>query len=115
MKELNTRRMRLEPLEESHATSLNWALCLRSRKRYVGYAHATLHPDGHASIAYVLFRNAWGHGYVREAAAALIGYLREDWATTEIATVGASDLRSILFLEALGTNAGPVLLNAQLP
>src|SRR5262245_6671436 len=93
-------------------TLLHWALCLRSTKRYVGYVQATLHGDGRASIAYVLFHRAWGHGYVREVAAALIRHLREDWGMKRIlADVDTSGLRSIRLLQALGLRRGPVCLN----
>jgi len=93
---------------------LLWALCLRSTKRYIGYVQATLHGNGHASIAYCLFERAWGHGYVREVAGALIHYLREDWGTTRVlADIDTSSLRSIRLLQALGFRRRPLSVNGR--
>jgi len=101
------RRLLFRPSHDGRRAPLTWALRLRSPERYVGYVQATLYREGRASIAYVLFRNAWGNGYVREAAHALIGHLREDWGTTGIlATLDTSCLRSIRLLEACGSNVG---------
>lgn len=82
---------------------LNWALWSLPAGRFVGWVQATVHPDCAADIAYVLFRGAWGQGYAREAVAALIGHLREDWKVNTVrASVDARNRRSIALLEALG-------------
>jgi RimJ/RimL family protein N-acetyltransferase len=150
---LRTHRLRLEPLEESHASALftglqdealyefiserppesvatlmeryrrlatrmspdgreswlNWALWSLPTKSYVGWVQATVHRDHSAHIAYVLFHEAWGHGYAREAAAALIDHLRHDWGARSVrATVDTRNRRSIALLESLGFLRGKV-------
>ena len=45
-----------------------WAVCLRETDRPIGYVHV---DDGEAhDLGYALAREAWGHGYAAEAAAA---------------------------------------------
>src|SRR5690348_9732268 len=58
---------------------LNWVLCSLADQAHAGWVQATVHPDRTALIAYVLFREAWGKGYAREAVAALVAHLRADW------------------------------------
>lgn len=158
MKTLQTSRLRLEPLEESHADAmfaglqhdslyeyvserapesvdalreryrrlttrrspdgreswLNWALWALPTESYVGYVQATVQPERTAHIAYVLFRGAWGRGYAREAVAALILNLRDEWHSKVIrATVDTRNRRSIALLEALGFARGEVRVEAE--
>ena len=81
---------------------LNWAVRLNATGRYIGYVQATVHRDDSAHIAYVLFRDDWGHGFAREAVSAMIDHLQRQRATTVFrATVDARNLRSIALLEAL--------------
>jgi RimJ/RimL family protein N-acetyltransferase len=87
-------RLACRPSLDGHRALLTWALRLRSPKLYVGYVQATLYLEGRAKVAYVLFQNAWGNGYVREAANALIDPL------------DTSSLRSIRLLEAYGSSVG---------
>ena len=155
---LFTRRLRLEPLEESHASALfaglqhmalyefiadrapvsvaalaeryrrlasrvspdgrdswlNWALWSLPAERHVGWVQATVRPDHEAHIAYVLFHDAWGRGYAREAAAALIDHLRDDRGVRGVrATVDTRNHRSIALLEALGFLRGAVRAEAE--
>lgn len=52
---------------------LNWAVWSLVEQRYVGTVQATVTRATHsAEIAYVLFRDAWGKGYAREAVALMI-------------------------------------------
>jgi ribosomal-protein-alanine N-acetyltransferase len=158
LKTLDTPRLRMEPLEESHASALfeglrnealyefirerapesvealreryrrlatrespdgreswlNWALWSLPTNRYVGWVQATVHQNHSADIAYVLFHDAWGHGYAREAVAALIRHLREDWSAGLIrASVDTRNSRSIALLETLGFRRGAVLAHAE--
>jgi len=87
---------------------LNWAIRLNATGRYVGYVQATARRDDSASIAYVLFRDDWGHGFAREAVGAVIEHLQRQRGTTRfLATVDARNLRSIALLEALSFVPGP--------
>lgn len=82
---------------------LNWALFAIEEARYVGWIQATVHGREHGDVAYVLFRDAQGKGYGREAVAALIAHLVDDWAVPRLrAFVDARNRRSIALLEALG-------------
>lgn len=93
---------------------LNWALWAVSSAGYVGYVQATVRPDHSAHIAYVLFRDAWGHGYAREAVAAMIDHLRGDWQCRTLkATVDTRNRRSIALLAALGFVRGEVRIEAE--
>jgi ribosomal-protein-alanine N-acetyltransferase len=93
---------------------LNWALRTRATERSIGWTQATIHPDRSAHVAYVLFREAWGHGYAREAVAAMIAHLRDEWSVTRVrATVDTRNRRSIALLEALGFERGAVRIDAE--
>jgi [ribosomal protein S5]-alanine N-acetyltransferase len=90
---------------------LNWSIWARDEVRYVGFVQATWLPDRSALIAYRLVRDAWGKGYAREAATAMLAHMRIAWDVSEfIATVDARNKRSIATLEALGFS--PSLLHA---
>lgn len=112
---LRTPRLILEPLEEAHARALlarlgcdafhefNWALWSVSSDGCIGLLQATVHPDHMAYIAYVLFHEAWGNGFAREASAALIDHLHDQWGVSDFwAAVDARNQRSIALLEGLG-------------
>jgi [ribosomal protein S5]-alanine N-acetyltransferase len=82
---------------------LNWAVWACDEARYVGYVQATILENRSAQIAYVLFRDAWGRGYAREAVAAMLLHLGEHWKVhTFQATVDPRNNRSIAVLLALG-------------
>jgi len=86
---------------------LNWAIRLNATGRYVGYVQATARRDDSAHLAYVLFRDDWGHGFAREAVSAVIDHLARQRGTTRfMATVDARNLRSIAVLEALAFQRG---------
>ncbi len=81
----------------------NWAVWRAAGDRPVGWVQATVHEDATAHVAYVLFRDAWGHGYAREAVRAVIEHLGATFGTRCIlARVDARNARSIGVLEALG-------------
>lgn len=82
---------------------LNWALWSLRDAAYVGLIQATVHPDRTASVAYVLFSEAWSRGYAREATTALIDALSLEWGVREMwAAVDVRHRRSIALLEELG-------------
>ena len=112
---LRTPRLVLEPLEEAHARALlarmgcdalhefNWALWSMSCDRPIGLLEATVHPDHTAYMTSVLFDEAWRHGYAREASAALIDHLHDQWGVSEVwAAVDPRNRRLIALLEGLG-------------
>lgn len=103
------RRLESRVSPDGRESWLNWALRSLERDRYVGWVQATVHPDHSAHVAYVLFHDAWGHGYAREAVQALIVHLRDAWrATRVLATADVRNRRSIALLEALGFQRGAV-------
>jgi [ribosomal protein S5]-alanine N-acetyltransferase len=82
---------------------LNWAVWIRSEKRYVGYVQATVVGDREATLAYVFFPNAWGRGYAREAVKCMIDWLRGEYPDLELrAYVAVRNQRSISLLNHLG-------------
>ncbi len=158
MKALDTLRLRLEPLEASHAPLLfralqreelyafiaetppqsvaalrrryrrlssrvspdgreawlNWALRSHADGVHVGWVQATVHADGTAHVAYVLFVEAWGRGLAREAVASLIAHLGQAWGVRTVrATVDPRNRRSIALLESLGFERGALRRGAE--
>jgi len=87
---------------DGRAIWLNWVLWSILGGSYVGVVQATVLPDK-AYIASVLFRAAWGMGYAREASAATIEHLRDEWGVNDFrATVDVRNHRSIALLTRLG-------------
>jgi RimJ/RimL family protein N-acetyltransferase len=81
---------------------LNWVIRLPA-SGLIGYVQATLYPDGRAAIAYELSSRYWGRGLAREAVAAMIGELVENYgANTLSAVFKAKNQRSLRLLERLG-------------
>lgn len=69
----------------------------------LGYVQATVFPDRHASIAYVLGTQYQGRGYARLAVGAMLDYLVAAHDVPRFtATVEADNLSSIRLLVALG-------------
>jgi len=115
---LRERYTRLSTRKSPEGTEhwLNWAIWSESEGRYLGYVQATVVVDsGAATIAYVLFRDAWGVGYAREAVAAIIDHLIAAYRSPEVrANVDTRNLRSIALLEALGFDRVAVRKDAEL-
>jgi ribosomal-protein-alanine N-acetyltransferase len=81
---------------------LNWAVWLLDEKRYIGYVQATLRGN-RAFVAYVLFADAWGKGFAREAVEAMIQELIKTYQISEAyATVNGQNRRSCALLINLG-------------
>lgn len=94
---------------------LNWAVWIRSEKRYVGYVQATVVGDREATIAYVFFPNAWGRGYAREAVKCMIDWLVGAYPDLELrAYVAVRNQRSISLLRHLGFACTNILTSAAL-
>ena len=97
-------------LEQIHAcyregTLLEWGLCRRDDPRVIGTATLS-HLDwsnGRAELGYSQARAHWGHGYVREALTALLGWAFGELGLRRIeADVDPRNAASIRTLEALG-------------
>jgi ribosomal-protein-alanine N-acetyltransferase len=82
---------------------LNWALQRRDTCAYVGTLQATVTPDSHAHIGYVLGPGSWGQGFATEACSWLVAALQQRFVLGEIlATVDVRNLRSVRVLERIG-------------
>ena len=77
-----------------------WAVCLRETDRPIGYVHV---DDGEAhDLGYALAREAWGHGYAAEAAAAAVNCLRSGGVPFITATHDADNPRSGAVMARIG-------------
>jgi RimJ/RimL family protein N-acetyltransferase len=86
---------------------LNWVICLPS-SALAGYVQATVHPDGHAAIAYVLASRHWGLGLASEAVQAMIDELvAHHGVRTLSAVLKASNAPSRRLLARLGFELDP--------
>lgn len=82
---------------------LNWALRRIDSAAYIGTLQATVTPDSHASIGYVVTPSMWGQGFATEACRWLLGALRDRFVLDEIrATADIRNQRSVRILERLG-------------
>jgi ribosomal-protein-alanine N-acetyltransferase len=82
---------------------LNWALQRADTGAWVGTLQATVTPDSHAYIGYVLGPLAWGQGFATEACKWLVADLQKRYVLGEIrATVDVRNLRSVRVLERIG-------------
>lgn len=91
---------------------LNWVIRLPSSE-LAGYVQATVHPDGHAAIAYELASRYWGRGIARAAVEAMIGELVASYGVrTLTAVLKRGNHRSLRFLERLGFTLAPSELRA---
>src|SRR5712691_387833 len=81
---------------------LNWVIRVPTSE-LVGYAQATVRPDGHAAIAYELSRAYWGRGLARQAVQAMISELVEHYQVRRLSAVlKRGNLRSMRLVEHLG-------------
>ena len=100
-------RLRFEKLATGKSpdgveTWLNWAVRRINDGRYVGLVQSTIRANEPARIAYMLFHEAWGNGYAREAVAGMLTHLRKSFGITIFrAHVDTRNLRSISLLMAL--------------
>jgi ribosomal-protein-alanine N-acetyltransferase len=82
---------------------LNWVVQRVDSSAYIGTLQATVTPESHAYIGYVLGPSAWGRGYATEACAWLVAELQTRFALTDIlATIDVRNLPSIRVVERLG-------------
>lgn len=82
---------------------LNWALQRADTAAYIGTLQATVTPDSHAYIGYVLAPPAWRLGFATEACRWLVAELQKRFVLNEIlATVDTRNTGSLHVLERLG-------------
>ena len=80
---------------------LNWVIRLPTSEP-IGFVQATVRPNGHAGIAYVLASAYWGRGLAREAVKAMMTELVEQYGvSTFSAVLKRENLRSVKLLERL--------------
>ncbi len=82
---------------------LNWAV--RAGGEAVGSVQATVHGDA-ADVAWVLGAAYQGRGYAREAAAAMVAWLRAQGVTTIAANIHPAHAASIAVARHLGLEPG---------
>lgn len=114
--ELRRRYTRLESRRspDGREAWLNWVLFSKPELRARGYVQATVHDTG-ASVAFVLFEDAWGQGFAREAVGLMLPHLRDAYgARTASATVDPRNRRSVRLLEALGFALAKMRTGAEL-
>jgi ribosomal-protein-alanine N-acetyltransferase len=100
-------RVRFTKLEtrlsaDGHEQWLNWVIRLPTSE-LIGYVQATVHPDGHAAIAYELSSAYWGRGLAFQAVTAMISELVDHYGVRSIFAVHKHEnFRSMRLLERLG-------------
>ena len=103
---LQTRYSNLENRTSPQGTEywFNWVLVDRSSENLLGYVQATIPVNCvFASVAYVLWYEAWGNGYATEALGHMMDWLHEALSVPEFrATVDVRNQRSIKVLERCG-------------
>ena len=88
-----------------HEVWLNWALRRIDTGACIGTLQATVTPDSHASVGYVLTPSAWGQGFATESCRWLLATLQKRFVLNEIlASVDVRNLPSLRVLERLGFN-----------
>lgn len=82
---------------------LNWAVRLRGAEEYVGTLEASVHPDGVADVAYLVFTPRQGCGYAREGLARLLQLLFDCYGARCVAAeIDTRNAASIALVESLG-------------
>jgi ribosomal-protein-alanine N-acetyltransferase len=82
---------------------LNWVMRLRDGGDPAGHVEVTLRPDGVASLAYFTFTRFMRRGLAREACAAVLEALRDDFGAREVvATMDVRNVASWKLVESLG-------------
>ena len=80
----------------------NWVMVDVSDGRPIGTLQATLHADGHATIAYTVVARRWREGLAREGVGWLLSHLAERGVPLVEARVDTRNVASIRLLEVLG-------------
>lgn len=86
---------------------LNWVARLRGAD-FVGWFQATVHADGRADLAYLVFPEHQRQGYAVEACRAVVSHLKSHYSARTIrATIEPKNAASIALARKLGlTQAG---------
>lgn len=81
---------------------LNWAVCLKSSRQFIGRVEASISPKGSAYFAYMFGSQFWNSGYATEASRQVLQVLVDDYKVAEfIAQVDTRNQASIRLLERL--------------
>ena len=107
---LRTRFAKLESRQSADGQQqwLNWVIRLPTSE-LIGFVQATVRLNGNAGIAYVLASAYWGRGLARDAVAAMMGELVEQYGVrTFSAVLKRENLRSVKLLERLGFSLASV-------
>jgi len=80
----------------------SWTIVHSGGNRAIGFVSAGRKRDGVSEIGYLLARDAYGHGYAREAVALLIDHLFVQGSRRVFADTDPDNVRSIALLTALG-------------
>lgn len=105
LKDLEANRIALNELiakykEEENAFWI-WAICLKSKKAFVGTAAIIIDENKEAEIGYRFLREHWGHGFGNEICQALIDYgFRQMDLVTIYAYVDVLNTASVKILDA---------------
>jgi RimJ/RimL family protein N-acetyltransferase len=103
--ELAARFSRLETRQSPDGQEqwLNWAVCLRNNRQYVGLVQTTVQADGTAFLAYQFNVHYRQQGYATEACQKIITEMAAHYGvTTLMAQVDTRNLPSNRLLERLG-------------
>jgi RimJ/RimL family protein N-acetyltransferase len=82
---------------------LNWAVRERSSGEYAGTLEATVHDNGTATVAYMVFVPHQRRGFAAEGCGRLLQHLFEDYRLGMVATeIDTRNVASIALVESLG-------------
>lgn len=87
---------------------LNWVMRRDGDGDCAGHVEVTLHPNGVANLAYFTFARFMRQGYAREACAAVLDALRDDFGAREVvATMDVRNTASWKLVESLRFTRDP--------
>lgn len=88
---------------EGREAWLNWAMRERDSGEYTGTLEATVHDNGTATIAYMVFLPHQRQGFAAEACGRLLTHLFEDYRLGMVAAeIDTRNVASIALVESLG-------------
>ena len=93
----------------------NWIVRDRATHDALGFVQATVEvASGVADVAWVIASQYQGHGYAREAASAMVAWLRASGITTVTAHVHPANEASAAVADAIGLAATPVVVDGEI-
>lgn len=93
---------------------LNWMVRLQAEQTYIGFVQATIDiAHNTALIAYHIFPAHWGHGFGREAVAAMLSEIHQHHNVREAsALIDTRNAASIKLVKALGFSLRKTIIAA---